>query len=58
LSALDRTESRGGHARDDYPQRDDETWLKHTFIKREGDNYRIDYKPVVIVRHKPQVRSY
>jgi succinate dehydrogenase / fumarate reductase flavoprotein subunit len=58
LSALNRTESRGGHARDDYPQRDDENWLKHTFIRREGDNYQIDYKPVVIGRHKPQVRVY
>jgi succinate dehydrogenase / fumarate reductase flavoprotein subunit len=58
LSALNRTESRGGHARDDYPQRDDENWLKHTFIRREGDNYQIEYKPVVIGRHKPQVRVY
>ena len=58
LSALNRTESRGGHARDDYQQRDDENWLKHTFIRREGDNYQIEYKPVVIDRYKPQVRVY
>jgi succinate dehydrogenase / fumarate reductase flavoprotein subunit len=58
LSALDRTESRGGHARDDFQQRDDEKWLVHTFIWREGDNYRIDYKPVTLGRYQPQVRVY
>ncbi len=58
LSALDRTESRGGHARDDFQQRDDEKWLVHTFIKREGDNYRIEYKPVTLGRYQPQVRVY
>lgn len=58
LSALNRTESRGGHARDDYPKRDDVNWLKHTLIFKEGDNYRIDYKPVVIGRYKPMERVY
>ncbi|MCS6834848.1 MAG: succinate dehydrogenase flavoprotein subunit [Anaerolineae bacterium] len=36
LSALNRTESRGAHSRDDYPKRDDENWLVHTLIYREG----------------------
>ncbi len=58
LSALNRTESRGGHARDDYPQRDDANWLKHTFIWRDGDNYRFGYKPVTIGRYQPQARVY
>jgi succinate dehydrogenase / fumarate reductase flavoprotein subunit len=58
LSALNRTESRGGHARDDYPQRDDAHWLKHTFIWQDGDNYRFGYKPVTIGRYQPQARVY
>jgi len=58
LSALNRTESRGGHARDDYPQRDDANWLKHTFIWQDGDNYRFGYKPVTIGRYQPQARVY
>ncbi len=58
LSALNRSESRGGHARDDFPERDDDEWLKHTFIRREGDNYQIDYKPVTIGRYQPQKRVY
>ncbi|HSN75542.1 MAG TPA: FAD-dependent oxidoreductase [Anaerolineae bacterium] len=58
LSALNRTESRGGHARDDYPQRDDVNWLKHTFIWKDGDNFRFGYKPVTIGRYQPQARVY
>ncbi len=58
LSALNRTESRGGHARDDYPQRDDANWLKHTFIWQDGDNFRFGYKPVTIGRYQPQARVY
>ncbi|MCB0235150.1 MAG: FAD-binding protein, partial [Anaerolineae bacterium] len=58
LSALNRTESRGGHARDDYAERNDDDWLKHTFIQRDGENYQIDYKPVTIGRYQPQKRVY
>ena len=46
-SAYNRTESRGSHARDDYPERDDKDWLKHTLVWiDEKGSYKFDYKPV------------
>ncbi|MFQ5785236.1 MAG: succinate dehydrogenase flavoprotein subunit [Alphaproteobacteria bacterium] len=46
-SARNRTESRGGHAREDHPDRDDENWLKHTLVRLGDDGApRIDYRPV------------
>ncbi len=54
-SALNRTESRGAHMREDYPKRDDAQWLKHTLLYRDG---RFAYKPVTITRFQPQERKY
>ncbi|MGX2029614.1 succinate dehydrogenase flavoprotein subunit [Methylocaldum gracile] len=45
--ALNREESRGGHTREDFPERDDENWLKHSLLwLDERHNVRIDYRPV------------
>jgi succinate dehydrogenase / fumarate reductase flavoprotein subunit len=46
-SALNRTESRGGHAREDHPNRDDENWMKHTIVWLDArGQVRFDYRPV------------
>ena len=58
VCALNRTESRGGHSREDYPQRDDEHWLKHTLAWKEDGKIEIVYKPVVITKYQPKARVY
>jgi succinate dehydrogenase / fumarate reductase flavoprotein subunit len=60
VSAKAREESRGGHARDDFPKRNDEKWLVHTFYYREADDsgYRLAYRPVTMGRYQPKERVY
>ena len=57
-SALARTESRGSHQRTDYPQRDDENFLRHTMAYRTGGPPRIEYLDVVITHWPPGERVY
>ena len=56
-SALNRTESRA-HSREDYPQRDDGHWLKHTLVRRTDQGVSIGAKPVAITRFQPKPRTY
>jgi len=57
-SALARRESRGAHSREDYPERDDDNWLKHTLAYQSDESITLKYKPVVITRFEPKPRTY
>ena len=57
-AALNRTESRGAHSREDHKERDDVNWLKHTLVHKDGDGLRISYKPVTLGRYEPKPRVY
>ena len=57
-SALYRTESRGAHFRTDYPDRNDDDWLKHTLVYQSGKGARLETLPVTITQWQPARRTY
>jgi succinate dehydrogenase / fumarate reductase, flavoprotein subunit len=59
VGSIERKESRGAQFRTDYPERDDEVWLKHIDIGRNGDDVpEVSYSPVTITQWQPEERKY
>ena len=59
VGALERKESRGAQFRLDFPQRNDDQWLKHITISvNGGDAPKVDYAPVTMTQWEPQERTY
>jgi succinate dehydrogenase / fumarate reductase flavoprotein subunit len=66
ITARNRKESRGGHMRDDYPNRDDKKYMKHTMAylvgepgtSKKAEHIKLDWKPVVVTNYQPMERKY
>ena len=58
VGALHRTESRGAQYRTDFPERNDEEWLKHINLSMNGDGPQISYSDVTITQWQPEARTY
>jgi len=58
VGALHRTESRGAQYRTDFPERNDDDWLKHIDLSMNGDGPEISYSDVTITQWQPEERTY
>jgi succinate dehydrogenase / fumarate reductase flavoprotein subunit len=58
VAAIERKESRGAQFRTDYPERDDEQWLKHIDLTAGPDGPTVSYSPVTITQWEPEERKY
>jgi succinate dehydrogenase / fumarate reductase flavoprotein subunit len=58
VGAIERKESRGAQFRTDFPERNDEEWLKHIEISLNGDGPQVSYSPVTITQWQPEERKY
>ena len=58
VTAKERRESRGGHFREDYPERNDNKFMVHSMAYKKGSKIKIDWKPVTITNYQPMERKY
>jgi succinate dehydrogenase / fumarate reductase flavoprotein subunit len=58
FSALNREESRGSHFRNDYPERNDADWLKHTLVHASNEGLKVNCKPIIVTKFYPEKRRY
>src|SRR5438270_2046705 len=59
VASIERKESRGAQFRTDFPERNDDEWLKHIDISLDGaDSPQVSYSPVTITRWQPEERTY